>query len=212
MYKGYDQSFETTVTVVDMDGKPVKERIVKALKGFNFSGRVPTDSRLGGSSATTDANGQVVLKYELNISSSSQDYMVIAADDDILFKCVNVITHTVPTEKTSTIKKTGTLKMDSLVPFKIRFKTSRDDVNGLRVIVNSKLPLGDDIIHNNFMDVQISTSTPKIDTIISTKVYSKASFIMSNGMLFKNEPTYIAKNNTFISSFDNRNTIYLQEF
>jgi hypothetical protein len=211
-YKGESQPFETTVTVLDMDGNPVKGRTVKAFAdNSQFSGALSSSNRLK-ASATTDAKGQVVLAYNLDISDSSQEFAIIAADDDGVFKCTNVVKHNYQSAK-GTIKLTGTIKMDSLVPFKIRFKTNRDDVKALIVLINNapSTPT-DDVINTVFLKNTISTTTPKIDTIISTKVYSKASFTMFNGMNFKNAPEFIIKDRTLVTSFDNRNTFYLQEF
>jgi hypothetical protein len=210
-FKGYDQSYEMTVTVLDMDGKPVKGRKVKALAGFEFHGTIPSGKVTG--TATTDANGQAVLNYTLSVWGSGQDYATITTEDDALFKCTNVLTHISDNKQSSTIKKTGTLTMDSLVPFRIRFKTNRDDATSVGVLINNEKNLHSDLTINTvFLKNTLFISTPKVDTIISTMVYSKARFTMLNSMNFKNQPVNISKGLTVVFKFEDRSSVYLQEF
>jgi hypothetical protein len=211
MFKGFDQAFELTVTVLDMDGKPVKDRKVKAIAGSPFNGTIGFGRITG--TAITGLNGQAVLNYTLNISDSSQDYAVIATEDDSLFKCINILTHTLSNKEENTIKKTGTLKMDSLVPFKIRIKTNRDDVTGFEATINSNFNSGNvsELVNNTFTKINFTTTMPKVDTIISTKVYSKADFIIRTSMFFKNEAIGNSRTSV-IKNYDNRNNTYLIEF
>lgn len=216
-FQGLDQSFEMTVTVLDMDGKPVKGRTVSVSKSnSSFSGSIRF-LRNTGATAITDVNGQAVLKYDLQLSDSNQDFAVITAQEDDLFKNINVVTHTLSSQTTKLIKQTGIIRMDSLVPFKIRFKTNREDVKYLHLTVKSDVsyssPRDFTLIERDFfMVTPISTTTPKIDTIISPLVYSKADFWLRNGMTFINPPDYYSKGHIMITRSVKRDTVFLQEF
>jgi hypothetical protein len=216
MYRGCTQGFATTLTVLDMSGKPIKGRKVKALKSFSsFFGSLSSSDQLL-TTAITDANGQALLRYNLSISDSSQDFCVLTAEDDALLKTVKVATHTLGNTCGSIKKLTETIQMDSLVPFKIRFKTSRDDVKSFQVNVTNDpslmQPQNFNFIKRIFIDSSINTTTPKLDTIINTLVYSKADFMMWNSMSFKNAPVFISKGLTLMKSDVNRNLVFLQEF
>jgi hypothetical protein len=103
-----------------------------------------------------------------------------------------------------------------LIVLKIRFKTNRDDVKLFHVNVNNDpflmQPQNFNFIKRIFVDSFNSTTTPKLDTIINTLVYSKADFMMWNSMSFKNAPAFISKGLTLMKSDVNRNLVFLQEF
>lgn len=210
-YKDDTQSYETTVTVLDMDGKPVKRRKVTVFTGFTeFTGNTLGFNSVE-TSEITDINGRVVLKYNLSLTDAGIEYAMITAEDDVLFKSTNVVTH--PFYKSpETLKTSETIKMDSLVPFRVRFKTNRDDVKAFSVVINNDNATGKAVIKKVFMRTAFSATTPRIDTIINTMVYSKTNFMMNNSMDFKNQPSSISKGIILVTNLDNRNAIYLQEF
>ena len=215
MFRGFSQPFRMTVSVVDMDGKALKGRTVKIYRSISsFHGELY--NAVADSWAVTDANGQAVLNYSLNISDSSQDFAVVTADDDDVYKCVNIVMHSLDNKKHATIKKTGTVQMDSLVPLKMRFKTERTDVQGVSVgVYNDPFLYSQqdfNTISRIFQKEFIKTTTPKLDTIITTKVFSKAKFILWNYMSFTKDPVSISTGLTIFTSASDRNSVFVQTF
>ena len=196
---GFSQPFETTVSVVDMDGKPLKGRTVKVRTGFGppvspFNDSISQFGKVL-TSAVTDANGQAVLNYTLNaLSDIAPDIAVVAAVDGDVYKCVNFVTHTVVYGNQAKMKMTGKISMDSLVTFRMRCKTNRTDVTGIQFLAyNSPFASNrTDNIERSFIREYIRTTTPQLDTVITTRVYSKAPFQVRNSMNFKNDPTFVS--------------------
>ena len=196
---GFSQPFETTVSVVDMDSKPLKGRTVKVRTGFGppvspFNDSISQFGKVL-TSAVTDANGQAVLNYTLNaLSDTAPDIAVVAAVDGDVYKCVNFVTHTVVYGNQAKMKMTGKISMDSLVTFRMRCKTDRTDVTGIQFFVSGSSFSNRTDIERSFIRESIRTTTPKLDTVITTRVYSKARFQVRNSMNFKNDPTFVSSN------------------
>ena len=135
------QPFETTVTVEDMDGKPIVGKIVKVFGSSSntyYNDTIRDFYARATDSATTDKNGKVVLHYELvDRTDISPLFALIVVKDDAQFKAVNYINHESSHIITRAGKFSGTIKMDSLVPFSLRLKTNRDDVKNILYDVSS---------------------------------------------------------------------------
>lgn len=215
---GFSQPFETTVSVVDMDGKPLKGRTVKVRTGFGppvspFNDSISQFGKVL-TSAVTDANGQAVLNYTLNaFSDIAPDIAVVAAVDGDVYKCVNFVTHTVVYGNQAKMKMTGKISMDSLVTFRMRCKTNRTDVTGIQFLAyNSPFASNRTDIERSFIREYIRTTTPQLDTVIMTRVYSKAPFRVANSMVFKNEPTFVLPRSIDFPINSARDSIVVQTF
>ena len=168
------QSFETTVQVVDMNGKPIPNRKVLLLVNLsNWYSNFDTNtiSNLGFGRETTDANGHVKFNYKL----SSDDIVQVAniiAKDDTLYKAVTMVSHNVLSNKNESLKPEFMIKMDTLKAFKIRMKCDKTDMKSMYISVESRLSSNESsIIDRNF--VRFLTETSK-DTTFSVRVFSKA--------------------------------------
>lgn len=209
------QAFEMTATVLDMDGKPIKDREVRVfVRTQPFSGFIFSDEQTH-ALGVTDAKGQVVLRYSLDIDDAQQFATVFASEDDAL-RTVSVITHSSNSTKTDVVKKSGTIQMDSMVSFTLRLKTERTDVTGFSTFVSSGSILSSSQSQTNisrtFLNAFGQTRTPKLDTLITTKVYSKAEFWLNSGLFLSSSPYSITKNNIRFSKNQDRSGVFLQTF
>lgn len=163
----------------------------------------------------TDGNGQVVLRYSLDTDDAQQFATVFASEDDAL-RTVSVITHQTNSTKTDVVKKSGTIQMDSLVPFTLRLKTDRVDVRGLNVFMASGQIFSSiqntTNIQRTFTNVFSMTNTPKLDTLITTKVYSKAEFSFISSLSLANSPYSISKGIVKFERNQDRSGVFLQTF
>jgi hypothetical protein len=209
------QPFEMTATVLDMSGKPIKDREVRVfVRTQPFSGLIFNDEQTH-AFGVTDEKGQVVLKYSLDIDDTQQFATVFANEDDV-FRTVSVITHSSSGNKTDVVKKSGTIQMDSLVPFTLRLKTDRVDVRGLNIFMTSGQIFSSvqntTNIQRTFTNVFSTTNTPKLDTLITTKVYSKAEFSFISSLSLANSPYSISKGIVKFERNQDRSGVYLQTF
>lgn len=193
--------YTTTVKVVDLDGVPLQGRSVNV---FSY----PNESV----STITDKNGQAVLKYHGYVSGSHLGDSDITVSDESFFKGVNHFKH----QAGEIISQPVVLRMDSLIPFKVRIKTNRDDVASVNIQLTNEpifpytTSLGRDIIKREFMKNSIQTSTSKLDTLISVMVLSKNDAYMRIDMKFLKDTTITKV--TRIYPFSYKDTVFLQEF
>lgn len=209
------QPYEMTALVVDMNGKPLKDREVRVfVRTEPFRGSIFRDEQTH-ALGVTDANGQVVLRYSLDLEVPQQFATAFASEDDEM-RTVSIITHPSNSTKSDVIKKSGIIQMDSLVPFTMRFKTDRVDVTGLNSFMGSGQIFSSlqntTNISRTFLSGFTVTKTPKLDTLITTKVYSKAEFSFINTMSLANSPYSISKGIVKFEKNQDRSGVYLQTF
>lgn len=179
----YSQPYETTVTVVDMDGKPIKNRLVKVLNKFyqddSYNNFIEGKEL---NRAITNNDGIAILRYKLLRAEFVAEWAWIIVADDTLFKSIMYLTHVqeqtqLKLEDEKKLK--GTIKMDSLVPLKIRIKTNRDyayEYSILATMQYSRTGEFDPIMNRTFANIFVKNKRYKLDTTITTMVYSKANF------------------------------------
>lgn len=207
----YFQPFETTVRVVDRDGKPVKNKKVVAIQAyqelryFNENSESKFDV-----ASTTDNNGKVVLKYVLSHNCSQTHYGIIYVKGDSLFQPVNAIFH-LNNEKDKvidTIKLSKTIIMDSLVPFKVRIKSTKTNIN--KVEISWRTLFSDTTINRTFLSSTLVLLPSPLDTTITARVFSKERFQMSHTIWLQDGNQIKGKNNV-IDGTVNRNIIFIDE-
>lgn len=210
------QPYEMTARVVDVDSKPIPNREVRVfVRTQPFAGFLFSDEQTH-ALGITDAEGQVVLRYSLDINEGLQQFATVFASEDDVMRTVNVITHPSNSTKRDVIKQSGTIVMDSLVPFTMRFKTERVDVTGFSTFVSSGQAFSSSQSQTNisrtFLNGFGQTRTPKLDTLITTKVYSKAEFWLNSALFLSGSPYSITKNNVRFSKNQDRSGVFLQTF
>jgi hypothetical protein len=181
-FKGYSQPYETTIQLVDMDGKPIKDVKVNIkmfinVGGFNNQG----DFRI---SNTTNLEGNSVFNYSLNISEVTQDGASFAAADDTLWKVVNDVYHTVSNSgKEKTIKQVLKIQMDTLKTIKVRVQKTDATPRPLAIICqvnngNAGVSTGSTyttrLYENKFAFEWKKDSVGVLDTVLNCKIYAKA--------------------------------------
>jgi hypothetical protein len=204
----YFQPFETTVKVIDKNGQPVANREVFAINstGGGNSGSI--------ASAKTDNTGKAILKYQLSHNCEQTHYGIIVAKEDDSFQPVNAITHK-NNEKDKvmdSIKLSGTIWMDSLVSFNLRIKSNKNNVDTLDIFIYANRGDNDTTIYiyrqfKRTIDFRVAAL---LDTIVSVKVYSKATFNVSNSLKCRDGSNIKGKTHVIDSKID-RNILFLDE-
>ena len=92
MFKGFSQPFETTVQVVDMDGKPVANRTVRITKPKTNSSLF-IDSTQIKQELVTNNEGKAIFNYNLSISDSNNEFVQFF-DLDFIFNGFRLLTIT----------------------------------------------------------------------------------------------------------------------
>jgi hypothetical protein len=216
-FQGYTQNFETTIQVVEVDGKPLKGRVVKFYKLLGISYFVGSTSHSPEGTVTTDVNGNAVFNYGLDISDSNSDYATFTTEEDTVWKLVSYPYHLVSAKK----KKKQTLKivMDSLTTIRIRLqKTSATplELSLLSADGNnvSNINYGDYYSHNT--DVHRAffgwnrKSVGVFDSVFTFKIFSKANcwtFASTNMVTADNISTRISSQNFDFKPSQKRDTI-----
>jgi hypothetical protein len=180
-FQGYTQNFETTIQVAEVDGKPLKGRVVKFYKSIGINYYVGSKNQSPESTATTDANGNAIFNYGLDISDSSSDFATFTTEEDTAWKLISYPNHSVSAKR----KKKQTLKivMDSLASIRIRLqKTSATplELSLLSMAGNnvSDINYGDNYSRN--ADVQRTffgwkrKNVSVFDSVFAFKIFSKA--------------------------------------
>lgn len=208
----YFQPFETTVKVVDRDGKPVKNKKVEAIQDYQDLGYFSENSgsKFEVASNITDNSGKVVLKYVLSHNCSQTHYGIIYVKGDSLFQPVNAIFH-LNNEKDKvidTIKLSKTIIMDSLVPFKVRIKSAKTNIN--KVEISWRTLFNDTTINRTFLSSTLVLLPSPLDTTITARVFSKERFQMFNTIWLQDGSQIKGKNNV-IDGTVNRNIIFIDE-
>jgi hypothetical protein len=214
--KDNSQQYETTVTVVDVDGKPIKDRVVSIFVNTQpFFGSFFNDPKAVFASNVTGVDGKVVLQYKLDLTDSPRQFITAIAQDEDLLRSVNVVTQQAFTS-TNVVKNSGTIVMDSMVTFTMRLKTDRTDVQGVFASVNTEQSnfssINTTAVQRIFLNAFAATRTPKLDTILKTKVYAKAPFLLNTTMTFLTTPFSISKGVVRYEKNSDRSAVFLQTF
>jgi hypothetical protein len=206
-------------TVVDMDNKPVKNRkidLFSILNGHNFQDSFTISKAILHQTKVTNDSGVVEFDYVWQNDESSTTFFHIVAKEDSFFRAVNHLTPQIPSLDKRKEDFKGTIKMDSLVPIKIRFKTNRSDADELKILIMNDpyLTTPQDLTLNprKFIDKRIKITATTYDTTITTQVYKKADFMSWNIMFFKNTPTTVGNKLVLMKKDVDRNAVFLQEF
>jgi hypothetical protein len=213
-FQGYTQNFETTVQVAEVDGKPLKGRVVKFYKALSSNYVSRTQSPTG--TATTDANGNAVFNYGLDVSDSSTDFGIFTVEDDTVWKLVSYPEHSVSEKK----KKKQTLKivMDSLISLKVRLQKTSATPLELSLLSYagsnaSNINYGDNYARNSDVERGFFGWNRKnvgvFDSVFVFKIFAKANcwaFAATN-MVTDNVSTRVSSQNFDFKQGQKRDTI-----
>ncbi len=221
----YLQPYEMTVKLVDRDGQPIIGRQLNLITGydqgkFNISNGVK-DSLL------TDSTGSAIFKYDIRSSDAFDinPYVVlIRVVEDSTYVGVNYIRHGLDysgsqSHATSRVKLSGTIRMDSIVPFKIRLKTNKANV--VSFLFNLKADqrsvaeyeankLGQNL-ERSFINLNPIGLIPQLDTLLSTKIYSKTRVSIVSSIKY-NDGMYAYLKMYELSPNVDRNSILLIDY
>lgn len=137
IFKSYDQSYETTVQLVDMDDKPLKNTNIKVRLFIGNGSHFDTSSTDLRETLRTNTEGNATFKYFLNISDSSVDGASFLVDHDSIWMPVAGVVHTVGNEnKNKTAKQVLKIQMDKLRDIKIRVQKKSTTPYNLEFITN----------------------------------------------------------------------------
>lgn len=217
---------EANVTLADASGKALKQTTV-ILKGYVINQERPQ---------LTNENGQTQYQFDWQYNGSGSAFWVILAEETADYQMVNLLTS--PNgynESEGTVTLRDTIKMDSLVYFKIRVKTNRTDVANLSLSalregidpLPAKFSGGSNIsgfdysgrstespvyraIKKDFLKHNAPTSTPQLDTTFSLKVFARTAFKINATMGFKTNTS--TTQNFNVPAKAARDSIFLIQF
>jgi hypothetical protein len=183
----YQQPYEMTVKVVDMNDKPLKGRKLNLINGYEQSNH--TFSQATKDSSITDNNGSAVFRYNLESSGAFDIVPFVAMADDSTFVATNLVKHGLDSKYKFTkgaVKLEAKIVMDSLIPLKIRFKSKKTNVISFDLRVSSDWKAGAASIHFPREFIRASSQLPisQLDTTISGMVYSKTPMALYDNMRF----------------------------
>ena len=173
------KSYETSVKVVDMLGNPVKNREVRLFIDRKPLSRDTINTLVQPKmTAFTNNLGEVKFSFDLIPNDFADDIAKIVVKEDSNFVAINGIEQSVGSSRDvkGVIKMSGTIRMDSFVPFNIQFKSNRTNISGVSFKLQTKE------LNNNFSAIdnpykwafvsfsQYNRASTTLDTIIRTKV------------------------------------------
>jgi hypothetical protein len=204
----YLQPYEMTVTLVDAAGKPIKGRKLNLITGYDHGKLNFTDGIKD--SLLTDNAGKAVFTYDIKSSDAfdiSSFNAAITVAEDSVFVAVNSLKHGLAwsgsqTYATDRVKLLGTIRMDSLVPFKMSVKVSKPNINFTLDLMPKGVTSAEyeanktsQQIDKHFIKLNADISSSPLDTILTGRVYSKMTMNLflghSNGTLFTSASTII---------------------
>jgi Macroglobulin domain MG4 len=210
MFKGFSQPLETTVQVVDMDGKPVANRTVRITKP-KLNSSIFIDSTQVKQELVTNSEGKAIFNYNLSISDSNQDFVQFFAKDDNTWKAITFVELSLSNNKQSKIIKNEIqVKMDSLKSLKIRLSSNRNDLISYSISANlrsGEFPQDRNTIERNIDFFNRDRVPSSIDTTFTIKIFSKHSFSISASLGYISEPK-IWPYRTIFTDKMNRDSIY----
>jgi hypothetical protein len=194
------EKYEINVNVVDMNGNPIKNRKLK------IKNLLP----LKLDSVITDNKGKATIKFDFERDVSGYD-ISIRAEDDSLFKAVNLVSRRRDDSKAGqTFIEDDIIQMDSIVPFKVRIKSSKNDVVELQIELEMGRYNDFRIINRAFNVSFIKRPISSLDTVITTSVFSKAPFHMQN-RLVNNKGDFAQGRYYVIDSTFDRKVLFIDE-
>jgi hypothetical protein len=149
-YQEYSQPYEMTVTVVDMNEKPVKNRLVRVLDRFRDYSNNNFIEGKELNRAITNNDGIATVRYKLLRAEYVAEQAWIIVTDDTLFKSVSYLTHV----------------QDYAYEYWI--------LAGIQY--TARTGEFDPIMSRTFANISVKNTRYKLDTTITTMVYSKANF------------------------------------
>ncbi len=174
-FQGFSQPYETTVQVVDLDGKPIANRTVRLTTGTSSSDTTRIKKEL-----LTNNEGKAVFNYDLSVSDSHIESARFFATDDNTWKGIAFEEHTLEASQSKTIKKEIQLTMDSLKPVKIRLSSNRNDL--IRYSIRAYFS------DRNLDILSRERRASSIDTTFTVKILSKYSSAISASTGYNSEP------------------------
>jgi hypothetical protein len=194
------QPFETTVQVIDMDGKPMKGQSIVLTTGY---------ATLDTTTKMTDNEGKATFLYSLSMSESHAQTARFVVKDSGVWLAVNSESHSLINRQKKLIQQNFQINMDTLKPFQIRLKSDRADVKVLTATVDAYLDFRQTpkAIRRYMGSCVTKTSN---DTVFTVKAFSKANFGIVSYPSFGSIITPLAlTKQILIDDKVNRNSIFL---
>lgn len=180
----YTQAFQTTVKVLDADGKPVLNQDVQLFTGSSINSlssfnHIPTEGLTA--TAKTDMKGNAIFNYELFTSGgwdspTLNGVATFAIKDDTFRNTVMLdgFDYSTKSQK-ETIKSTTTVHIDSLLPVKVRiYKTSTSPL-AIWFRATTIFPEKPKEVRRNFVSWN-KYYVQKFDTTFTFLAYAKTQF------------------------------------
>ena len=169
--------YSTTITVTDMDGKPLAGQKVKLVYGFGFSTLNPQQPHTK-DSAFTDNTGKATFNYSLTTSESHSDNALFGTEKDSTWENIETLSHGIFSSDESLNKRSFTLRKDSLVPLSVQIKKTSNRVGGIACgFYSERKWVSNDIstasIESRSLWSWRKESVALFDTTLTVKVYSK---------------------------------------
>jgi hypothetical protein len=161
---------------------------------------------------TTNSSGLAVLAYNIPVNDDFTYSGRFSVKDESKLLAVNTVSNQIPLGQkaaTEVIKLSKTIEMDSLVPFKIRIKSSKYNIDTYTIRFLAKRSDTDGVIERIFSISGINRTSSPLDTIITANVYSKSTFYITGS--FKNGSTLITEIDDKIERNIDRNVVFLKE-
>jgi hypothetical protein len=203
----YAKSYEATVQIVNMDGKPLANHPIQ------FSNTTSSSYNLGTTKVTqellTNTEGKATFNYELTISDSHQDFATFVGKDDSIWKSISYAQHVRGDNKPKNIN--FQIKMDSLKPLKIRLSSNRNDLIRYGFRAELEYTSSNKLVVRNLAYVANEGSAFSLDTTFTIKVFSKNYYKLSATAIYNSEPKIVIQSPTFTENIS-RDTVYWIKF
>jgi hypothetical protein len=202
----YAKSYETTVQIVNMDGKPLANQTVQ------FSNRTRSSYHLGQKvtqELLTNTEGKATFNYELTISDSHQDFATFVGKDDSIWKSISYAEHVRGDNKPKNIN--FQIKMDSLKPLKIRLSSNRNGLIKYGFFADLEYSPSNKLVPRNLAFVAYDANAFPLDTTFTIKVFSKNYYKLSANAIYNSEPKIVFRYPTFTENIS-RDTVYWIKF
>lgn len=171
-------NYSTTVTVTDMNNKPLAGQKVKIIYGYSVNQNYIRSYHLK-DSAITDNTGKVTLTYPLSISESHSDNAVFVTEDDTTWKSAEYVNQSFVSASTKKVNLLNfSIRKDSLMPVMIRLQKTNNTISGKSIVLFSERQnMGNSQIYSA-IDSRIfyewsRDSIAQLDTTFTIKTYSK---------------------------------------
>lgn len=171
------QTYQTTIKVIDTQGKILKNKRVKLFKN-SYAGTNISSSSKPIAQALTDEFGNTHFTYTLSYDDSSLETAIFILEDDSIYKAIHNYHHyLLTTAKYKPIIQEIKMVMDSITTFKVHIKKTNPkilDINAYSYRSYTSNYLGTDTLEQKF-NTFYKGKVGIIDTIISIEAYSNTS-------------------------------------